>query len=112
MIDFPLKFCDQDQYQAWFTGSEWLSLDRFERFWPDVGLALSNGKAVQSATRAALRVEYANLTASRARWAADPDAEDDLYHLDRLEALAKVFLRSVEETAGTQDAECVAGWLA
>jgi hypothetical protein len=111
MIDFPFKFRNWNEYRAWTDGCLWLSLDRFERFWPDVGLTLSNGAAVKSAVRAALRVEYAINADFRAREAADPDCEDDLYGTVRLEALAKVCFRQINETAGTQDAECVVRWL-
>lgn len=111
MIDFPLNLRDNDERSAWYDGSQWLSLDRFERFWPDVGLVLVNGTAVKSMMRGAIRVEYAITSEFRARFAADPDCDDDLYHGDRFEALAKVCFRSIVETAGEQDAERVAAWL-
>ena len=72
---------------------------------------LVNRPEVKSAIRGALRVEYAINADFRARFAADPDCEDDLYHIDRLQALAKVCFRQLNETAGTQDAECIARWL-
>jgi hypothetical protein len=109
MIELPLKFCNWDEYWAWSQGSLWLSLDRFERFWPDAGLAFSNGEAVKSAIREALRAKYAMDAADRARWAADPDAEDDMDYSDH--AHAEACLRSIAETAGTEDAERVVAWI-
>src|SRR5262245_1177577 len=111
MIDFPLNLSDEKEYWAWFKGGLWLSLDRFERFWPDVGLVLSNGEAVKAAVRAALGAQYAIDAASRARYAMDPDAPGDLDYMDRLKELARTCFRTLAETAGTHDAECVAGWL-
>lgn len=46
MLGLPLDSSDSDEYRAWRTGGVRLSLDRFERFGPDVGLTLSNGAAV------------------------------------------------------------------
>jgi hypothetical protein len=109
MIDFPLNLRDDKESWTWFKGSLWLSLDRFERFWPDVGLALSNGEAVKSAVRGVLRVKYAMDAANRATWAADPDAPD-AFDYDG-EELARTCFRSINETAGAQDAECIAAWL-
>lgn len=111
MIDFPFKFSNRNENRAWSNGCLWLSLDRFERFWPDVGLTFSNGAAVKTAVRGALRVEYAVMAEFRARFSADPDCEDDLYHTDRFEALARVCFRSIIETAGAHDADCIARWL-
>ncbi|MBK9260100.1 MAG: hypothetical protein IPM54_09720 [Polyangiaceae bacterium] len=111
MIDFPLNLRDDKENWTWFKGSLWLSLDRFERFWPDVGLTLSNGEAVKSAVRGVLRVQYAIDAANRARWAADPDAPDELDETVSIEELAKTCFRTLAETAGTQDTECVARWL-
>jgi len=111
MIDFPLNLRDDKERWAWFEGSLWLSLDRFERFWPDVGLTLSNGKAVKSAVRNVLRVQYAIDAANRARWAADPDAPDEIEGTVSTEELAKTCFRTLTETAGTQDTERVAAWL-
>ena len=88
MVELPLKFCNWDEYRAWDDGSLWLSLDRFERFWPDAGLAFSNGEAVKSAIREALRGTYARDAANRARFAADPDhlghAVDAFVHFSSL----------------------------
>jgi hypothetical protein len=109
VIELPLKFCNFDEYWAWFQGSLWLSLDRFERFWPDAGLAFSNGEAVKSAIREALRAKYARDAANRARFAADPDAEDEMDITDH--ELAQTCLRTIAETAGTEDAERFAAWL-
>ena len=67
---------DTNEDRAWRKGCLWLSLDRFERFWPDAGLALENGEAVKSAIRGALRFQYAMEAANRAKWDADPDAPD------------------------------------
>jgi hypothetical protein len=111
MIHFPLDLDDSNGYHAWTTASVWLSLDRFERFWPDVGLTLSNGNAAKSAARSALRAHYALDAANRARYTLDPEAEDDLDYVNRIEELAEAFLRSIHEAAGAQDAECVARWL-
>ncbi len=111
MIEFPLNFINFNEYWAWHQGSRWLSLDRFERFWPDVGLTLVNGEAVKAAVRDALRVQYAIDAEWRARYAADPDAPEDLDAPDPAKELAKSFFRRINETAGTQDAECVARWL-
>jgi hypothetical protein len=105
MIEFPFKFKIWNEDRAWTVGCLWLSLDRFERFWPDVGLTLSNGAAVKSAIRAALRVEYAIAAAGRAT------EEDDMYYTARLEALARVCLREICETAGDEDAECIVRWM-
>jgi hypothetical protein len=105
MIDFPLNLRDRDENWAWYKGSLWLSLDRFERFWPDVGLALANGEAVKSAVRAAHRAQYAIDAKGR-----ETD-EDDLDYMDHIEELARACFRSINETAGVQDAECVARWL-
>jgi hypothetical protein len=113
MIQFPLNLRKSELKEdfAWSQGSLWLSLDRFERFWPAVGLTLSNAEAVKAAVREMLRVQYAIKAADRARWAADPDAPDDL-DWDHGEELAKTCFRAIIETAGTQDAECIARWLA
>ncbi len=111
MIDFPLNLRDDKENWTWFEGSLWLSLDRFERFWPDVGLTLSNGEAVKAAVRGVLRVQYAIDGANRARWAADPDGPTDLDETVPTEELAKTCFRTLIETAGTQDTECVARWL-
>jgi hypothetical protein len=109
MIDFPLNLHDDIEGWTWFEGSQWLSLDRFERFWPDVGLTLSNGEAVKAAVRHVVRVRYAIDPADRARWAAD--TPDDVRDTDSPEELAKACFRLMNETAGTQDTECVAAWL-
>jgi hypothetical protein len=111
MINFPLNLRDEKENWTWFKGSLWLSLDRFERFWPDVRLTLSNGEAVKAAVRGMLRVQYAIDGANRARWAADPDAPTDLDETVPTEELAKTCFRTLTETAGTQDTECVARWL-
>lgn len=111
MIDFPLNLRDDKESWAWYWGSKWLSLDRFERFWLDVGLTLSNGEAVKAAVRAALRVEFADRAEWRARYAANPDAPEDPNETDPTEALAKTFFRTIKETAGAYDADCVAAWL-
>lgn len=101
MIEFPLNLCDRKEYWTWFKSREWLSLDRFQRFWPDVGLALENGEAVKSAVRAELRTKYAK----------DAEEGDDLDYMDFLEDLAKTCFRTINETAGTKDAERIAAWL-
>lgn len=101
MIDFPLNLRDQKEYWTWFQGRQWLSLDRFERFWPDVGLVLDNGEAVKSAVRAELRAKYAD----------DAKEGDDLNYMEFLEDLAKTCFRTINEAAGTKDAERVAAWL-
>lgn len=112
MIDFPLNLRDSDEDQAWRTGSLWLSLDRFERFWPDVGLNLSNGEAVKSALRDALRIKFAFDAEWRAAYFADPDAPEDFDAPDPTKDLHTTCFRRINETAGAQDAECVAAWLA
>lgn len=101
MIEFPLNLRDEKEDRTWLKGSEWLSLDRFERFWPDAGLALENGEAVKAAVRVALRAKYAK----------DAEEEDDLNYMDFLEDLAKACFRTINETAGIKDAERVAAWL-
>ncbi|MBK9262642.1 MAG: hypothetical protein IPM54_22910 [Polyangiaceae bacterium] len=111
MIDFPLSLRDENERWTWLKGSLWLSLDQFERFWPDVGLTLENGEAVKSAVRDALRVQYAINAANRARWAADPNSPDELDETAPVEELAKTCFRTLTETAGTEDTERVAAWL-
>lgn len=111
MIEFPLNLRDDKENWAWFTGSVWLSLDRFERFWPDVGLMLSNRAAVKSAVRHVLCIRYAIDTQWRASYLDDPDAPEDLEAPDPKEGLPQLFFRRINETAGPQDAECVARWL-
>jgi hypothetical protein len=111
MIDFPLNLRDGNENWAWYEGSRWLSLDRFERFWPDVGLMLTNGEAVKSAVREVLRVQYAADAEWRAAYAADPDAPEDPNAPDPTKDLGPTFFRQINDTAGTQDAECVARWL-
>lgn len=111
MIDFPLNLRDGDEDEAWRTGSLWLSLDRFERFWPDVGLTLSNGEAVKAALRDALRIQYAFDAEWRAAYFANPDAPEDHDAPDPTKGLPQTCFRSIVETAGPQDAECVARWL-
>lgn len=111
MIEFPLNLRDDKEYWAWFTGSVWLSLDRFERFWPDVGLMLSNRAAVKSAVRHVLCIRYAIDTQWRASYLDDPDAPEDLQAPDPKEGLPQLFFRRLNETAGPQDAGCVARWL-
>lgn len=111
MIDFPLNLLDEKESWTWRKGSLWLSLDQFERFWPDVGLALENGEAVKSAVRGALRVQCAINAANRARWAADPNSPDELDETVPDEELAKTCFRTMAETAGTHDAARVAAWL-
>lgn len=101
MIDFPLNLRDRKEYRTWLLGSQWLSLDRFERFWPDAGLFLENREAVKAAVRAELRAKYAK----------DAEEGDDLYYMDFLEDLAKTCFRTINETAGTKDAERLAVWL-
>jgi hypothetical protein len=109
MVELPLNFSHGDEYRAWREGSLWLSLDRFERFWPDAGLTFSNGEAVKSAIRETLRARYAMNAADRARWAADPDAEDDMDYSDQPHAEA--CLRTIAEMAGTEDAQHFVAWL-
>jgi hypothetical protein len=101
MIDFPLNLSDRKEYWTWFEGRQWLSLDRFERFWTDVGLALENGEAVKYAVRAELRAKYAK----------DAEEGDDLEYMDFLETLAKTCFRTINEMAGPKDAERIAIWL-
>jgi hypothetical protein len=101
MIDFPLNLRDDKEYWTWLLGRQWLSLDRFERFWPDAGLVLENGEAVKSAVRTELRAKYAE----------DAKEGDNLDYMDFLEDLAKTCFRTINETAGTKDAERVAAWL-
>ncbi len=101
MIDFPLNLRDRQENWTWFEGRQWLSLDRFERFLPDVGLVLGNVDAVKSAVRAELRAKYAK----------DAEEGDDLDYMDFLEDLAKTCFRTINETAGTKDAEHLAAWL-
>lgn len=101
MVDFPLNLRDDKEDWTWFKSREWLSLDRFERFLPDVGLALENHEAVKSAVRAELRAKYAK----------DAEEGDDLDYMDFLEDLARTCFRTINETAGTKDAERVAAWL-
>ncbi len=111
MVDFPLNLSDKNESWTWVKGSLWLSLDQFERFREDVGLALENGDAVKSAVRGALRIEYATNAANDAKWAADPNIPDELIEDVPTEELAKTCFRNMTETAGTQDAERVAAWL-
>ncbi len=111
MIDFPLNLRDGNENFAWHTGSVLLSLDRFERFWPDVGLTLSNGEAVKSAVRDVLRVRYAVDEEWRATYFANPDAPEDHEAPDPTKELGNTFFRRINETAGAQDAECIARWL-
>lgn len=111
MIDFPLNLRNSDEDRAWATASVWLSLDRFERFWPDVGLTLSNGAAVKSAVRHVLCIQYAIDTAWRANYYDDPDAPEDLEAPDPKKDLPQLCFRRINETAGAQDAECIARWL-
>jgi hypothetical protein len=111
MIDFPLNLRDSNENHAWRTASVWLSLDRFERFWPDVGLTLSNGAAVKSAVRHVLCVRYAIDTEWRANYYDDPDAPEDLEAPDPEKELPQICFRRINETAGVQDAACVARWL-
>jgi len=112
MIDVLLKkFCRWNRYRAWSDGSLWLSLDRFERFWPDAGLTLSNGAAVKSAVRAALRTKYAMDAEHRARRAIDPDSPVDMVYRNRIQTLPKGCITNIAETAGAPDAECVARWI-
>ncbi len=111
MIDFPLNLRDNNEDHAWRKGSLWLSLDRFERFWPDVGLALTNGEAVKSAVRDALRIKFAFDAEWRAAYFADPDAPEDFEAPDPTKELHLTCFRRINETAGAQDAECVARWL-
>ena len=111
MIDFPLNLRDWDEYRAWSKGSVWLSLDRFERFWPNVGLTLSNGATVKSAVRHVLCIRYAIDTQWRANYSDDPDAPEDLEAPDPEKDLPQLCFRRINETAGTRDAEFVARWL-
>ena len=111
MVDFPLNLRDSNEDHAWRKGSVWLSLDRFERFWPDVGLALTNGEAVKSALRDALRIKFAFGAEWRAAYFADPDAPEDFEAPDPTKELHTTCFRRINETAGTQDADCVARWL-
>jgi len=111
VIEFPLNLRDNKERWAWYKGSVWLSLDRFERFWPDVGLTLSNGAAVKSAVRDVLRVKYAIDEEWRRTYFANPDAPEDLEAPDPTKELGNTFFRRINETAGTQDAECIARWL-
>ena len=105
------KFCRWNRYRAWSDGTLWLSLDRFERFWPDAGLMLVNGAAVKSAVRAALRTKYAMDAAHRARQALNPGAPVDKEYRNRIQTLPKGCLTNIAETAGTPDAECIARWI-
>lgn len=111
MVDFPLNLLDANERSAWNEGRLWLSLDRFERFWPDVGLTLTNGEAIKSAVRDVLRVQFAVDAEWRAAYLADPDAPEDLEAPDLTKDLGHTFFRQINETAGTLDAECVARWL-
>lgn len=111
MIDFPLNLSDEDESWTWRKGSLWLSLDQFERFRLDVGLALENVEAVKLAARCALRVQCTINAANRARWAADPNSPDELDEDVPTEELAKTCFRTMTETAGMQDTERVAAWL-
>lgn len=49
MIAFPLNLRNDKEYRTWYEARQWLSLDRFERFWAESGLVLANGEAVKSA---------------------------------------------------------------
>jgi len=111
MIDFPFNLRDSKADDAWRTASVWLSLDRFERFWPDVGLTLSNGAAAKSAVRHVLCIRYAIDTEWRANYYDDPDAPEDLEAPDPKKDLPQLCFRRINETAGAQDAECIARWL-
>lgn len=112
MIDALLKkFCRWNRYRAWSDGSLWLSLDRFERFWPDVGLVLENGEAVKSVVREALRTKYAMDAEYRARVAINPSAPVDMVYRNRIQTLPKGCITNMAENAGMQDAECIARWI-
>lgn len=111
MIAFPLNLRDYNEDRAWRQGCLWLSLDRFERFWPDVGLTLSNGEAVKSAVRDVLRIQFAADEEWRTTYYANPDAPEDLDAPDPTKELPYICFRQINETAGTQDAECIARWL-
>jgi hypothetical protein len=101
MIDFPLNLRNDKEYWTWYEGRQWLSLDRFERFWAESGLVLDNGEAVKSAVRAELRAKYAQ----------DAKEDEDLHYMEFLEKLAKTTFRTINETAGIKDAERIAAWL-
>ncbi|MBK9262826.1 MAG: hypothetical protein IPM54_23855 [Polyangiaceae bacterium] len=111
MIDFPLNLDDKEESRAWYEGSLWLSLDKFERFWPDVGPVVEHREAVKSAVREALRVQYTINAANRARWEADPSSPDELDETVPVEELAKTCFRTINERAGTNDAKSIAAWL-
>ncbi len=111
MIDFPLNLDDKEEYQAWYEGSLWLGLDKFEGFWEDVGPVVENREAVKSAVRDALRVQYTINAANHARWAADPNSPDELNETFSVEELAKTCFCTMAERAGPQDAARVAAWL-
>lgn len=110
MIDFPLNLGDEKESRAWYEGSLWLSLDKFERFWPDVGPVVENGAAVKSAIREALRVQYTINAANRARWE-DPNSPDNMDETVPVEETAKTCFRLLNERAGTNDAKSIAAWL-
>jgi hypothetical protein len=78
-----------------------LSLDRFERFWPDVGLSFANSEAAKSVARTALLRKRAM----------DAEDEDELDHGDRLEELADAFLCEVAETCGNASTELLVAWI-
>lgn len=112
MIDALLKkFCRWNRYCAWSDASVWLSLDRFDRFLPDVGLTFVNGAAVKTAVRNALRTKYAMDAEHRARRAINPDAPVDMVYRNRMQTLPKGCITNIAETAGLQDAECFAKWI-
>lgn len=111
MIDFPLNLKDEKENYTWVKGSLWLGLDHFELFWDDVGPVVENRKAVKSAVRNALRVQYTINARNRARWDADPNSSDELDEDIPYEELATTCFRTINETAGTNDAERVAVWL-
>ncbi|MGK3962600.1 hypothetical protein WMF38_00225 [Sorangium sp. So ce118] len=101
MAHEPLDLRRLDNFTVWHNGILWLSLDRFERFWPDVGLSFPDAEVAKAAARAAL-LEKRALEASEG---------DDLDHVDRLDTLADALVRTIAGACGPTSAGRFVAWL-
>ncbi|WP_437609342.1 hypothetical protein WMF20_50080 [Sorangium sp. So ce834] len=90
-----------DTFAVWCRGILWLSLDRFERFWPDLGLSFPDAEGAKAAARAALLEK-------RALDAAD---NDDLDYSGRLDVVADTLVRTIAETCGPTSAARFVAWV-
>lgn len=97
----PFDLREMAPYAVWTKGILWLSLDRFERFWPDVGLSFSSPEAAKSVARAAIL----------AKRTLDAINDDNLDYEDRREMLANDFVLDITEKCGSVSAERVVAWL-